>query len=206
MNSPQHPILRQASLLIVEDEPRMRDVLLRAASSWDFLATTAKTGEDAIRSMQAAPSHIVLLDLNLPGITGLECFQIIRQHWPTTQVVILTGFGDLDAAKHAIHLDVVEFLTKPCHLGELELALDRARRRLNPSPDPDNHHSTHHPPTPTPDTDSPPTLDQLERNAILAALARNDGNRAATAAELGISLRTLYYRLSEYQKQGFRVD
>ena len=56
--------------------------------------------------------------------------------------------------------------------------------------------------------DLPPatTLDELEREHILAALARNNGNRSATATELGISLRTLYYRLNEYQKQGFHID
>jgi DNA-binding NtrC family response regulator len=56
--------------------------------------------------------------------------------------------------------------------------------------------------------DLPPatTLDEVEREHILAALVRNSGNRSATAAELGISLRTLYYRLNEYQKQGFHID
>ena len=98
----------------------------------------------------------------------------------------------------------MEFLTKPAHLGELELAIDRARKRLEETatatlPPPA-------PPTMPPDLPPATTLDEVEREHILAALARNSGNRSATATELGISLRTLYYRLNEYQKQGFHID
>jgi DNA-binding NtrC family response regulator len=49
-------------------------------------------------------------------------------------------------------------------------------------------------------------MEDIERQHILAALARNNGNRRATADELGMSLRTLYYRLSDYQRQGYEVD
>jgi len=198
------PLLCDPRVLIVEDEPRMRELLHRAITSWGLEASCARSGEEAIRAMDAQPSQIVLLDLNLPGMTGMECFGVIRQRWPQTQVIILTGFGDLESAKQAIRLEVVEFLTKPCHLGELEQAIDRARRRLPPPPAPQP--APPPPPPPPPDPSSPATLDDLERQHILAALDRNAGNRAATAEELGISLRTLYYRLSEYQKQGYNID
>jgi len=198
------PLLCDPRVLIVEDEPRMRELLHRAIRSWGLEASCVRSGEEAIRAMDAQPSQIVLLDLNLPGMTGMECFGVIRQRWPQTQVIILTGFGDLESAKQAIRLEVVEFLTKPCHLGELEQAIDRARRRLPPPPAPQPPPPS--PPPPPPDPSSPATLDDLERQHILAALVRNADNRAATAEELGISLRTLYYRLSEYQKQGYNID
>jgi len=198
-------------ILIIDDEPRMRDLLHRAITSWGHKASTARSGEEALRVMQAEPADIILLDLNLPAMSGLEFLERIRQTHPLSEVIILTGFGDLEAAKKAIHLDVVEFLTKPAHLGELEQALDRARKRLEESslptaiqpPPPITP-----PPPPTAPPDLPPatTLDEVEREHILAALARNNGNRSATATELGISLRTLYYRLNEYQKQGFHID
>ena len=191
-------------ILIVDDEPRMRDLLHRAITSWGHKANTARSGEEALRQMQAEPADIILLDLNLPAMSGLEFLERIRQTHPAAEVIILTGFGDHDAAKKAIHLDVVEFLTTPAHLGELEQALDRARKRLEESALP----AAIQPPPPMTAPDLPPatTLDELEREHILAALARNNGNRSATATELGISLRTLYYRLNEYQKQGFHID
>jgi DNA-binding NtrC family response regulator len=182
-------------VLVVEDEPRMRELLVRAIGGWQFMAAGAKTGEEALRILEQTEHQIILMDLNLPAMSGMECFARIRRRWPQTQVIVLTGFGDLEAARRAIHLDVVEFLTKPAHLGELERAIDRARQRLTPAlpevlPD-------------LPETveDGPRKLADLEREHILAALARHKDNRSAAAAELGISLRTLYYRLQEYQEE-----
>ena len=191
-------------ILIVDDEPRMRDMLERAVTSWGHKASTARSGEEALRHLKAEPANIILLDLNLPAMSGMELLERIRETHPAIQVIILTGFGDLEAAKKAIHLDVVEFLTKPAHLGELEQALDRARKRLEEIAAP----TPLVPPPPLTMPDLPPatTLDEVEREHILAALVRNNGNRSATATELGISLRTLYYRLNEYQKQGFHID
>jgi len=191
-------------ILIIDDEPRMRDMLERAVTSWGHKATTARSGEEGLRQLQTDPPHIILLDLNLPAMSGMEFLERLRQSHPNTQVIILTGFGDLEAAKKAIHLDVVEFLTKPAHLGELEQALDRARKRLEEITEPTPLSS----PAAMVPPDLPPatTLDEVEREHILAALARNNGNRSATATELGISLRTLYYRLNEYQKQGIHIE
>jgi len=194
-------------VLIVDDEPRMRELLSRAVGGWGFDVTTAKSGEEALRLAAEHPPHIALLDLDLPGIGGLETFKKLRDRQPELQAIILTGFGSLDAARQAIHLDVVEFLTKPAPLGDLEHALDRAIRRLAPAM-----------PTPpiipdllqdAPDSEeSEPgqTLAEVERRHILETLSRNNGNRTATATELGISRRTLYYKLAEYQKEGFLTD
>jgi len=187
---------RDVQVLVVEDEPRMRELLERAMRGWGFEVTTARSGEEAMRQTTEAVPDVVVLDLNLPGVDGLEFFSRFRERYPTVQGIVLTGFASLESAKRAVHLDVVEFLTKPCHLGELEQALDRAIRRIPQSPV-----VASAPPTPRPGTQGL-TLDQLERQHILAALDRNNGNRTATALELGISRRTLYYKLEEYQKQG----
>jgi DNA-binding NtrC family response regulator len=193
-------------VLIVEDEVKMRELLVRAITSWGLETSAARSAEEALRMMDADRRQIAILDLNLPAMSGMECFAQIRQRWPDTQVIVLTGFGDLEAARQAIHLDVVEFLTKPCHLDELEVALGRAKLRLMdriPLPEPPPEPAPASPPLPP---QAPTTLDDVERQHILAILARNNGNRSATAAELGISLRTLYYRLADYEKQGFKID
>lgn len=187
---------RDVQVLVVEDEPRMRELLERAMRGWGFEVTTARSGEEAMRQSAETVPDVVVLDLNLPGVDGLEFFSRFRERYPMVQGIVLTGFASLESARRAVHLDVVEFLTKPCHLGELEQALDRAIRRI-PAP----AGVTADPPPPRPGTQGM-TLNQLEREHILAALDRNNGNRTATALELGISRRTLYYKLEEYQKQG----
>lgn len=193
-------------VLIVEDEGRLREMLTRAVREMGFNPTAAATGEAALRHAENRTFDILILDLNLPGMSGLEMFERLRADQPDVQVIILTGFGDLEAARKAIHLDVVDFLTKPCALGSLEEALDRARRRkykiVEPElpvmdPEPEPMHFI--PPEPAQHILS---LEELEQRHIIAVLEKNNGNRNATANELGISVRKLYYRLGQYQKQG----
>lgn len=200
MNAQQH--CPQPDVLVVEDEARLRELLLSAIPDMGFSVRGARSGEDALNMMASRPAGIVILDLNLPGMNGLEFFDLLHERWPGTRVVIMTGFGDLAAAQKAIRLGVADFLTKPASLGDLEAALELARRGCSaPTPAP----VASVPPEPPEGGGTPASsmrLEEVERLHILAVLDRNSGNRAATAAELGISVRTLYYRLAEFQRQG----
>jgi DNA-binding NtrC family response regulator len=204
MNLPKIPTPEDVRVLIVDDEGRLRDVLTRAISSWGFQVTGARSAEEALRLMQASKFDVSILDLNLPGMGGIELFEKFRQIYPDHQVIVLTGFGNLESAKASIRLDVVDFLEKPCPLGELEKSLHRATQRLaRPMPTAiEEPEATEEPGEGEPAQ----TLEDVEREHIISALRRNEGNRTATAQELGISRRTLQYKLSEYQKQGFAVD
>ena len=216
-------------VLVVDDETRLRDVLVRGIAQMGFTCEGAPSGEEALRMMRDRPRGVAIIDLNLPGIQGMELFDKIRQGWPATQVIVLTGFGDLDSAQQAIRYDVVDFLTKPTHLGELEQALSRAWQRIDSATPPEDTVVLPPPPPEHSDRtvraagdggavsgeqvasnidpdDAPPgpgaSLEELERHHILQTLARHDGNRRNTADALGISLRTLYYRLNRYQEEG----
>ncbi len=178
---------RAPRVLVVEDEPRLRELLGDVVPEMGFDTLAVRSGEEAVRAMAGDPRDIVLLDLHLPGIGGMDVFAEVRQRWPGTQVIVLTAYGDLAAAQGAIRLGVADFLTKPFHLNDVEAALDRARQRLADAP-----------PAPAPDASvEPVTLAEAERAAISAALSRHGGNRTAAAAELGISRRKLHYWLSD---------
>jgi len=106
---------------------------------------------------------------------------------------------------------VVEFLTKPYTLGDLEVALDRARKRrkaklMSELPVMIENTSEALPvDMPSPQLAPSPAaeaIEDLERRAILQSLEKHNGNRAAAAEEMGISLRKLYYRLKEYDRKG----
>jgi DNA-binding NtrC family response regulator len=204
-------------VLVVEDEARLRDMLSRALQQMGFSATLAPTAEAANKALREAPFDIVILDLNLPGMDGMEFLRLIRQRGSEIQVIILTGFGDLEAAKSAIRLDVVDFLTKPYALGTLEVALDRARKRIRerllrdlPAEPLVPFEGKPAPPAPLPafeeTSSAAEALEEVERRQILRVLQKHGGNRAQTAAELGISVRKLYYRLGEYQRKGFMSE
>lgn len=207
---------RSRRVLIVEDGARFREMLTRAIREMDFEPHPVDSAESAIKLLGKEPVEIAMVDLGLPGMPGLELCHYLRNHYPAVQIIILTGYGDLHAAKQAIRLDVVDFLTKPCDHKELEVALDRALRKIqhndNKDPDPsrwtpEDIASSNY----TGDTDvhnaHQLTIEQLERQHIQDAIKRNNGNRAMAAKELGISVRTLYYRLSRYKVlDGIDID
>lgn len=202
---------RQQRVLVVEDEPRLRQGLMRAIPAMGFAPVEAGSAEEAIKVMERDPCEVILLDLRLPGMSGMEFFDIVRQRWADTQVIVTTGYGNLEAAQKAIHLDAVEFLTKPCALHDMEMAIARAchrnllsiRRAQSPKPALQSTPDKASPASaPGVETTAAKSLDEMEREQILAALERNDGNRTAAALELGISRRTLHYRLKEYQAKG----
>ena len=189
--------IRHPRVLVVEDEARMRSLLADVIPEMGYAADAVRTAEEAARVMEADAREILVLDLRLPGMSGLDFFRTVREKWPASQVIVLTAHGDLEAARAAIQLDVVDFLPKPCHLDEVEAALGRARAKLFAAVAPpgrgkarpiDNH------------TTGPaaPTLAEAERRQILEALDRHGGNRTKAARELGISRRKLHYRLKEY--------
>ncbi|MCB9852672.1 MAG: response regulator [Phycisphaerales bacterium] len=189
-------------VLVVEDVAALRDIWQRALKEMGLFCVCVRTGEEAVEYAGEIEFGIAMLDLNLPGIPGLELFRQLRALQPDIAVIVITGFGTLEAAQTAIRLGVVEFLTKPCGLGELEVAIDRARRRFMGEMRPRAPEQAVTPPV---DSTARPatTMTEVERQTILEALERNEGNRTMTAKELGISIRTLYYRLAEYQREGF---
>ncbi len=205
----------EVDVLVVEDEAPMRELLLDELPRMGYSAAAARSAEQGLRLMKERGARIVLLDLNLPAMDGMAFMEEFRRHWPDTPVIILTGYGSLEAARQAIRHQVADFLTKPCRLGELEQAIGAALRRLLESrlpPDRSAAELQEGPPAAArraaldsgasdlgaPDPDAPLTLAESEKLMILQALRRNEGNRTAAAAELGISRRTLYNKLAEY--------
>jgi DNA-binding NtrC family response regulator len=211
-DSPPSPRTVAQRILIVEDERRLREMLLAYITEMGLDPTGASSAESALKLLEHQPFATALVDLNLPGMSGMDFCQRVRQHWPSTQLIILTGFGDLESAKRAIRLEVVDFLTKPCGMDNLEAALGRARLRWldrwlatadqRPAPTPPRSHNESAPAPLTTPLPHGVSLDDMERQLIIAALHRHDGSREAAAAELGISVRKLYYRLRQYQQRG----
>jgi DNA-binding NtrC family response regulator len=198
MDRPRIDPKRKSRVLVVDDEPRMCELISGVLRGWDCDTFTARSAEEGWRIAQQSHPDVAILDLNLPGKSGLDLLEQLRTLEDYVAAIVLTGFGDLESAKKAIRLDVSDFLTKPFMLGELEQAIERALRKK----------------TSMTQTKSPleveaekadeqaVTLEERERHAIMEALKRNNGNRTAAAAELGISRRKLHYRLREYIDKG----
>lgn len=189
-------------VLVVEDESSQRTMYGRALRSFGYEPTCVATGAEAMASLARAKTGVVLLDLNLGQEHGLDIFEAIRERFPAVSVVIVTGHGSFDAVRKAIRLDVVDFLTKPVPIAELEKAVALAWERHEvvetPIEDleaPDASASVHELIARAGDLN----LESIEQAAIREALRRANDNRKEAADLLGLSERTLYYRLSQYR-------
>ena len=101
--------MKELSVLLVDDENRLRERFCCAIASWGFEVGEARSAEEAMRVMQGKAFDISILDLNLPGMGGIELFEKFRGMYPRHQVIVLSGFGNLEAVRAAIRLDVVDF-------------------------------------------------------------------------------------------------
>ncbi len=106
-------------LLLVDDEDDFRLATATALGRRGFTVTDVADGADALTAINFERPDVVILDLKMPGMGGIETLQEIREIDATLPVIILTGHGDFDAAMAGIKLDIVDFLQKPIDMEQL---------------------------------------------------------------------------------------
>lgn len=122
-----------ARVLVVDDEPEMRRTLARLLSSQGMSVLTAMSGEEGLDILQREPVDVALVDLQMPGVTGLDMLREIKKQTIDAHVVIMTAHGDVDIAVQAMHAGAYHFLTKPFRSSdEVALTIRKAveHRRL----------------------------------------------------------------------------
>jgi DNA-binding NtrC family response regulator len=119
-------------VLVVDDDETIRDTLYELLSE-EYVCQTAETAEKAFARLEADPYEVVLTDISMPGLSGLELLGRVRQRFPNTPVIIISGIGDQEHAQGLIKLGAFDFLLKPFTLEVVEKSVKRAleyRRRL----------------------------------------------------------------------------
>ena len=115
-------------ILIVDDEASFR-TSLRGALKKDYEVGEAASSEEAIRNVLESPPDVVLLDISMPEVDGLETLRQIREIDDFIAVIMVTAYGDIKTVVEAINQGAVDYLTKPIDLDELNIA-ERVRVRL----------------------------------------------------------------------------
>jgi DNA-binding NtrC family response regulator len=116
-------------LLIVDDDDAFRNVLAGELRRMDFQVAAVASGGDALRHLAEREPDIVLLDLRLPDVSGLDILRSIREKCPSTDVIMLTGHGTIDTAIESIRMGAFDYVAKPCPLDELDVRIRRALER-----------------------------------------------------------------------------
>lgn len=105
--------MNRTNVLIVDDEKNIRMTLVQALETLDLETDTAVNGEEALQKLGGTEFTLVLLDLKMPGMDGMEMLRRLRQTRKDIKVIIITAYGSVESAVEAMKLGAVDFLQKP---------------------------------------------------------------------------------------------
>ena len=126
-----------AKVWIIDDDESVRDVLTAIVSEIGYDARSFRDPKQALESFQPGCADVVITDLRMPGMNGLELIRAMIKKDPMVLIMVLTGFPTITDAVDAIRSGAVDFLSKPCRIEEIRIRIERAlqgrmlRDRLN---------------------------------------------------------------------------
>ena len=165
------------TLLIVEDDTNLRDRLVQAMCERGFEAKGVPDRASALDVARADSPELALVDLRLPGDSGLTVIRDLKELDSSTVVVVLTGYGSIATAVESVKLGAASYLTKPADADQIVAAFNGTQ------PD---------------ESAEAPSLARVEWEHIQRVLADCGGNVSRAARTLGIHRRSLQRKLSKY--------
>jgi two-component system response regulator RegA len=164
------------SLLVVDDDAPFRERLVRAMRDRGFEAVGVGDHQSAIDSAEGDSPELALVDLRLPGQTGLHVVRDLKRLDPSTVIVVLTGYGSIATAVESIKLGAASYLTKPADADQIVAAFDGVQ---------------------PPETAEIPSLARVEWEHIQRVLTDCNGNVSQAARLLGMHRRSLQRKLAK---------
>lgn len=125
--------MSQTKVLLVDDEVEFVSALTERLQLRNYDAKAATNASDALTSIKKDPPDVVLLDLKIPGMEGIDILKKIKENDPAIQVIMLTGHGDVESVKEAIRNGALECVMKPIDIGELLVKIEQAKKKRNSS-------------------------------------------------------------------------
>lgn len=180
MTLPEIADADRPSLLLVDDDEVFRDVLARALSRRGYAVSTADCVEAALAMVGDNPPEFAVVDLKMPGDSGLVLIKSLIDLDPNTRIVMLTGYASIATAVEAIKLGAIHYLVKPADADQILVALGRSEGDVE-----------------VPVADAPLSVNRLEWEHIQRVLVQHEGNISATARALKMHRRTLQRKLEK---------
>jgi len=170
------------TLLLVDDDEVLRERLADAFRSRSFEVRTAGSFDDAVALAREDTPEYAVVDLRMPGRSGLELIQALRELDPATRILVLTGYGSISTAVDAMRLGAANYVPKPADADDILAAFERAES------DPLDSSSDY----------CAPSLARAEWEHIQRVLGDCGGNISAAARRLGIHRRSLQRKLQKF--------
>ncbi len=170
-------------MLIVDDDERLRERLARALEKRGYAVRTASNYDDALAIAKEVAPEYAVVDLRMPGPSGLELLRALKEIDPETRVVVLTGYGSIATTIDAMRLGAVYYLQKPADADEVLAAF--ARAEAPPSAE-------------VADSADPPSLERVKWEHVARVLSDCGGNVSEAARKLKLHRRSLQRMLQKF--------
>jgi len=121
----------RATILVVDDEPVVTDLLSFDLGEQGYSCVVAATGEDALTRLFAGNVNVLLLDLRLPGISGMDVLSEVVSTYPATAVIIVTAVGDAQSAVEAMKIGAADYIVKPFELEVVNSSIEKALHKMS---------------------------------------------------------------------------
>ncbi len=120
-------------ILVIDDDPGVREYLEAVLSGWGYSVSAVAAAEQAFHRLDEIPPDLIVLDLELPGMNGIEALQRFKQRLPDVPVVMVSGYGPAREVAECMHGGASDFLRKPFDEDRLRLALQSALEAHEPT-------------------------------------------------------------------------
>jgi DNA-binding NtrC family response regulator len=119
-------------VLVVDDELDFLETIVKRLERRRITVTGVASGEEALKQLETLPVDVVILDVKMPGMDGLETLRHIKRRWPFVEVILLTGHGSVESGIQGMELGDYDYVMKPAKLGDLIAKVEQAyeRKRL----------------------------------------------------------------------------
>jgi len=122
-------MMHGANILVVDDEVNIRGALVTLLQKKGHDVRGVGTGEEALEHLAIAAAELVITDLKMPGMGGMEFLRRLKDKWPDTEVVVMTAYGSIDTAVEAMRSGAYDYLTKPIDRERFPIVVDKALER-----------------------------------------------------------------------------
>ncbi|MFZ0388986.1 MAG: response regulator [Calditrichia bacterium] len=117
-------------ILVVEDEEIIRMMFKQSFEKWGFQVDSAEDGRDALQKCQEKTYQMVVTDLNMPNLDGMELLKRIKVKWPFIEVVVITGFATIESAIEAMKLGAYDFILKPVNFEHVQFTVNKCFQKI----------------------------------------------------------------------------